>query len=99
MNTPEHIESLRTSVAMGLSYLTDGLDASLKRYTTDTIIPTLSAVLQELCNEIEQYHTLTDLAPDRTQTTAYVVHYTTVSHCRIHAAGSSHKKRVREDRR
>ena len=79
MNTPEHTESLRTSVAVGLSYFTAGLDASLKRYTTDTIVPTLSLVLQELCNEVEQYHTLTDPAPDRTQTPAYIVHYTTVS--------------------
>ncbi len=79
MNILEHTESLKTSVAIGLSYLSEGLDASLKRYTTDTIIPTLSALLQALCNEIEQYHALNDLAPDRAQAPAYVVHYTTVS--------------------
>ena len=79
MNNPEHIERLRTSVAEGLDYLTSGLDASFKRYVSDTIIPILSEVLKELCSEIEQFHIFTDTALDCKQPPEYVIHYTTVA--------------------
>ena len=79
MNNPEQIENLRTSVAEGLDYSTSGLDASFRRYASDTIIPTLSAALKELCQEIEQFHVLLDTALDRKQTPEYVVHYTSVA--------------------
>ena len=59
--------------------MTSGLDASAKKYTSDTIVPTLSAVLKELCSQIEQRHILTDAASDRNQSPVFVIHYTTVA--------------------
>ena len=79
MNNPEHIERLRTSITEGLNYLASGLNASFERYASDTIIPTLSEVLKEMCGEIEQFHILTDTASDRKRIPEYVIHYTTVA--------------------
>ena len=76
---PKDIEDLRTSVGEGLSYVAGGLDASFERYASDAIIPTLSAVLKELCKEIEQFHILPDAALGPNQSPEYVIHYTTVA--------------------
>ena len=79
MSNPEQIENLRTTVAEGLGYLTSGLLASFKRYASDAIIPTLSAAVKALCQEIEQFHVLTDTTLDRKQAPEYVIHYTTIA--------------------
>ena len=79
MTDSEDLESLRSSVEVGLEYLANGLDASFRRYASETIIPTLSGALKELCGKIETFHVLSDPDSGGKQTPEYIIHYTTVA--------------------
>lgn len=78
MDKHRTIEDLEASVRQGLIYMADGLSASCRQHMHEELVPVLSAVLDDLCSAIEQFHILSDTgAPDSNP--AYVIHYTSVA--------------------
>ena len=74
----ENMEKLQKFVKAGPEYLEKNLELGM-RYVTDSVVPVLKVVLQDLRPEIEKLHKFHGLDENKDRENKFVIHYTSIN--------------------